>query len=138
MQWFDRRLPLGAHASRAALLLVLLAGLVPAPAGAQVPVETSGGTRALGMGGAFSAVADDATAAWWNPAGLSSLLADGVIGRCVVFERTGLIGDVRKAIVSALASRNDEPKISRALGWKNRQNDFRRPTRFSHRRDWLS
>ena len=28
------------------------------------------GSRALGMGGAFVAVADDATAAMWNPAGL--------------------------------------------------------------------
>jgi hypothetical protein len=30
------------------------------------------GTRAQGMGGAFVAVADDATATWWNPAGLAS------------------------------------------------------------------
>ncbi len=30
------------------------------------------GTRALGMGGAFVAVADDATAPYWNPAGLAS------------------------------------------------------------------
>jgi hypothetical protein len=30
------------------------------------------GTRALGMGGAFVAVADDATAVYWNPAGLAS------------------------------------------------------------------
>src|SRR5579872_2550899 len=29
------------------------------------------GARALGMGGAFVAVADDATSAYWNPAGLS-------------------------------------------------------------------
>lgn len=31
------------------------------------------GARALGMGGAFSAVADDVTAAYWNPAGLATL-----------------------------------------------------------------
>jgi hypothetical protein len=31
------------------------------------------GARALGMGGAFLAVADDATAAFWNPAGLAQL-----------------------------------------------------------------
>ena len=37
------------------------------------------GTRALGMGGAFVAVADDASAAWWNPAGLpNSLIVDGI------------------------------------------------------------
>lgn len=31
------------------------------------------GARSLGMGGAFTAVADDATAAYWNPAGLSQV-----------------------------------------------------------------
>lgn len=40
------------------------------------------GTRAAGMGGAFVAVADDASATYWNPAGLAlghlfSLVADG-------------------------------------------------------------
>jgi hypothetical protein len=30
------------------------------------------GNRAQGMGGAFVAVADDATATWWNPAGLAT------------------------------------------------------------------
>ena len=30
------------------------------------------GSRALGMAGAFVAVADDATAVWWNPAGLAT------------------------------------------------------------------
>jgi hypothetical protein len=32
----------------------------------KVPV----GARAIGMGGAFTAVADDATSPWWNPAGM--------------------------------------------------------------------
>lgn len=31
---------------------------------------TPGGTKALGMGGAFTAVADDASCVFWNPAGL--------------------------------------------------------------------
>jgi len=48
----------------AALLLVCAA-----PARAQL--YESVGTRAQGMGGAFVAVADDATATWWNPAGLA-------------------------------------------------------------------
>jgi hypothetical protein len=51
---------------------VLLA-LAPAAAGAQAAgaggVEILG-VRAQGMGGAFVAVADDATAVYWNPAGL--------------------------------------------------------------------
>ncbi len=38
-----------------------------------VPLPTGSGARALGQGGAFIAVADDATAASWNPAGLIQL-----------------------------------------------------------------
>ena len=38
------------------------------------------GTRAKGMGGAFVAVADDATATWWNPAGVpNSFVVDAVL-----------------------------------------------------------
>jgi F plasmid transfer operon, TraF, protein len=80
LQWFD------AHSARAdrpgvraLVVLGLLVGVPGRPALAQIPLETAGGTRALGMGGAFTAVADDATATWWNPAGLSTLLADAVI-----------------------------------------------------------
>jgi hypothetical protein len=51
-------------------LAALIASLAfAAPAKAQV-FETVGG-RALGMGGAFVAVADDVTATYWNPAGLA-------------------------------------------------------------------
>jgi hypothetical protein len=48
---------------------VALAICVPAVAMAQA-TDTIG-VRAQGMGGAFTAVADDATASWWNPAGLA-------------------------------------------------------------------
>ena len=44
--------------------------MLPPVAGAQI--YESVGIRAQGMGGAFVAVADDATATWWNPAGLAS------------------------------------------------------------------
>jgi hypothetical protein len=37
------------------------------------PIPIGAGPRALGMGGAFSAVADDVTAATWNPAGMAQL-----------------------------------------------------------------
>jgi hypothetical protein len=49
------------------LLLVCLA--LPVPASAQHAFELVG-VRALGMGGAFVGVADDASAVYWNPAGL--------------------------------------------------------------------
>ena len=54
---------------RVALLVVPLT-LTAAPVGAQI-VE-SVGSRALGMGGAFVAVASDSSATWWNPAGLAA------------------------------------------------------------------
>jgi hypothetical protein len=38
---------------------------------AQAQVIETVGSRALGMGGAFVAVASDSTATWWNPAGLA-------------------------------------------------------------------
>jgi hypothetical protein len=50
------------------VLLVLL--LFPASAFAQSDAPV--GVRAAGMGGAFTAVADDASAAFWNPAGFAS------------------------------------------------------------------
>jgi hypothetical protein len=49
---------------------VLLLMLTAAPAAAQT-FETVG-ARALGMGGAHVAVAEDPTAIWWNPAGLAT------------------------------------------------------------------
>ena len=62
----------------AALVVALIA--LPAPAAAQSFPST--GTRAAGMGGAFVGVADDASAIYWNPAGLAagayfSLVVDG-------------------------------------------------------------
>jgi hypothetical protein len=44
--------------------------LLAAPAHGQTLEDV--GTRAQGMGGAFVAVADDATATWWNPAGIAT------------------------------------------------------------------
>jgi hypothetical protein len=63
----------------------LTAALLLAPAGASAAkyagsfMEDGGGARALGMGGAFTAVADDPSAAFWNPAGLSGLEGCGLL-----------------------------------------------------------
>lgn len=43
-----------------------------APGVAEAQIVESVGTRALGMGGAFVAVASDSTATWWNPAGIAA------------------------------------------------------------------
>ena len=54
---------------RAVIAVSAILACRPAPAAAQT-IE-SVGTRAAGMGGAFVAVADDASAVYWNPAGLA-------------------------------------------------------------------
>ena len=54
----------------ASLSLVLALSLAAPPNARAQPVDAVG-ARAQGMGGAFTAVADDATASWWNPAGLA-------------------------------------------------------------------
>jgi hypothetical protein len=54
---------------RTAVAAGVLAGTA-LPANAQIYEIV--GIRAQGMGGAFVAVADDATATWWNPAGLAT------------------------------------------------------------------
>lgn len=59
-------------------LAAALAVMTTVPAWGQLrinssPSQVGSGARALGMGGAFIAVADDATAASWNPGGLTQL-----------------------------------------------------------------
>jgi F plasmid transfer operon protein TraF len=66
--------------ARMALGLTLLAS----PAVLRAQTFEAVGTRAAGMGGAFVAVADDASAAYWNPAGFAS----GAF-LTLVFDRTG-------------------------------------------------
>jgi hypothetical protein len=60
-----------------ALLGAFVAFLAPGQASATKYagsfMENGGGARALGMGGAFTAVADDPSTTFWNPAGLATL-----------------------------------------------------------------
>jgi hypothetical protein len=54
-------------------LLLVIASTASAAKYAGEFMYVGAGARALGMGGAFVAIADDATAAYWNPAGLVML-----------------------------------------------------------------
>jgi len=54
------------------------------------------GARALGMGGAFVAVADDQSAMYWNPAGIADLS-----GNRVVFDHTQWVADINYNYVGA-------------------------------------
>jgi len=56
---------------RSLMLTTLLLACAARPAAGQISFEVTG-ARALGMGGAFVAVADDPTAVHWNPAGLAN------------------------------------------------------------------
>lgn len=64
------------------------------------------GTRAQGMSGAFVAVADDATAVWWNPAGLATgPVFNAVIekGRVTEPESPVMTAPARRATMSGFA-----------------------------------
>jgi len=67
------------------LILALLMALQPASAQTKVGTTAAPflgiaiGARALGMGGAFVSVADDATSLYWNPAGIARLTRYEVI-----------------------------------------------------------
>jgi hypothetical protein len=77
--------------ARRASALLLATALVIAPAKLMAQQFESVGTRAAGMGGAFVAVANDASAVYWNPAGLASgsffsAVLDGSLGEARVPE----------------------------------------------------
>ncbi|MFH0779062.1 MAG: PorV/PorQ family protein [Candidatus Eisenbacteria bacterium] len=80
-----RLLHLFALCAAAPLLAVLL---IPLPAecqsggtaGTESILNMGVGSRALGMGGAFTAISDDATSLYWNPAGLCRLEQMSVTG----------------------------------------------------------
>jgi len=66
------RVGVGAVLPLAALAVLVLQSSV-AVAGPGTAAEVPPGARAAALGGAFSAIADDGNALWWNPAGLPRL-----------------------------------------------------------------
>ena len=80
--WVDRRRAISRPAAGITALLVVFLGVIPCMAAGDFGaafLATGLGVRAQGMGGAFAAVVDDASAVFWNPAGLSrSRRADGL------------------------------------------------------------
>lgn len=101
VQWIRRR-------SMAALagVLIAMAGLGASTAEAAkfagAFMENGGGARALGMGGAFVAVADDPSAMFWNPAGLANIRQ-----REVLFMHAEVFGGLVKRDYAALAIPTD-------------------------------
>jgi hypothetical protein len=91
------------------MLLSLLVLGRPTPAVAQVPFETTG-TRPLGLGGAFVAVADDSSAPYWNPAGLPAIrFFDATL------EGTSLDLDQSRGETSAAGWQADSMRVAAAL-----------------------
>ncbi len=52
---------------------LIITGMLLAARAMAKPLDLQMGSRGFGMGGAFAAISDDATATFWNPAGLSQL-----------------------------------------------------------------
>ena len=80
------------YALRYTLIVLFLAASSAFPAA--FPFEEARplyiGARALGMGNAFTAVADDATAGFWNPAGLIQWQGVKLFGVNKFHDRSGL------------------------------------------------
>ena len=81
------------------LLAAMMALATAAPSLAQSQV----GTRAAGMAGAFVAVADDATAVYWNPAGVAT---GSLVSAVVDF------GQAEKAAIAWITARRAEQRAS--------------------------
>ncbi len=57
------------------------------------PATAYYGTRPMGMGGAFTAIADDANAAYWNPAGFAFNPGVDIAGTALLSNRNSVMGD---------------------------------------------
>ncbi len=114
-----------------AAVLVFLTLLGPSGASADSPFRYSG-TRVLSMGGAFTAVADDENALYWNPAGLAATSAPlaAVSGRMQRYPMEGqnqLIGGeltyLNREIAASFAHRGFGASVHYSgRGWEDELN----------------
>ncbi len=78
-----------------AILVLVIAQAAEAVSNAAVLyLRVAAGSRPAGMGEAFASIADDATATYWNPAGLGNAPIAGVLTTAVLPDRYGDITDV--------------------------------------------
>ncbi len=106
-------------------LVALIVAVALATAASANFVEVDTGARAMGMGGAFVAVADDVTALHWNPAGLAELDRIQVFGM-----RTSVYGVDAISEDSAIAGWGTGPARVRArLGAHRREGPVSTRTR---------
>ncbi len=90
------------HGMRACLLVLMLAVSMDAGAASR---QTDVGVRAIGMGGAFSAIGSDATAIRWNPAAIAALQRQEIDGAYA--DRFGLgLGESYLAYVLPVTERH--------------------------------
>lgn len=101
------------HAVLSVLVLVLL---VPAATRAEKFagefMAVGGGARALGMGGAFAAVAADVSTVYWNPAGIS-----GMVGRQAIAMHSERFGDLVNYNFAAYAQPASFLDAEREASW---------------------
>jgi hypothetical protein len=71
-------------------------------------LKLGAGARAAAMGDAFAAVADDASAVYWNPAGLTQLKSPEV----TAMQNSGLVGTQYQVVAGALPVTNGALGIS--------------------------
>jgi F plasmid transfer operon, TraF, protein len=103
------RYPPGARRWLGTFLCFMAFALILRPAGASAQSFDPVTTRAAGMGGAFVAVTDDASAVYWNPGALASgamfsLLIDRTTGKAVVDELAQSEGGSRSSTLLALGT----------------------------------
>jgi hypothetical protein len=92
-----------------AAVLALLAGLVLAPAVVEAQGFDPINTRAAGMGGAFVAIVDDASAVYWNPGALAtgsifSLLIDRTSSKAMGDDPPDVLGGSGSGTLLALST----------------------------------